>query len=629
MYLRCHLLVGALLLAACGDDGNAADVVVSSLDFGHTDCGTQAVTRSITITNESGDAFNFTTALAAGADSMYTVTPAAGAVLPSSQLTIEIVSRPIPAVSAVTDNLYGDTLTITTDQEGNKAYAVAITQTARGVYLEASSGAINFGTPLQPGGSADMPLMITNIGNVSTEVSVVSDLAPAFTLTQGATLTLAPAASGAATVHFSPGHTGENLGTLSVTSQSVAPVCSAPLEVSASGIGTAAGMAVHAVPAGLRTRQREGGVGTICTLLTNGMVACGGDNRNGARGAPDEYMAHIPQPQSGKGGGGPAPTGGLAAHDVVNFVQTKGDYLNGIVQLASGTNQFCGRRATGEVLCWGDIDGKGGRVEQTNPGVRYHPFATRVIAAGATNLALGYQYRCITSGANSTMSCTTGRSGSNASTPPSFWTVDNATQVAISGGTAYALVAGEVWSFGRSSVGERGYSANQSDPGAAIPSFTDNAQVVAGGRGVNRDNRWACARKSDGTVFCWGDNRHGQIGDGNTNNGTTAVSQVIDFEDENLTGTSELTAGNSHVCALKQGSVWCWGRGQEGQMGNGTAAQDNTKAVEVLGITTATKIDASGTRGTCAVLANHSVRCWGHIASTLYNVATPIAAFEP
>jgi len=617
-------------MAACGDDGNAADVVVSSLDFGHTDCGTQAVTRSITISNESGSAFNFTTSLAAGPDSMYTVNPPAGAVLAGSQLTLEIVSRAIPSVSAVTDNLYGDTLTISTDKDGNKAYEVAIKQTARGVYLEASAPAVNFGSPLAAGGGADMPLMITNVGNVSGEISIKSDLAPAFTISQGAVQMLAPAASGAATVHFSPGHTGDNNATLSVASVSAAPVCSAPLEVAVSGVGTAAGMARFAVPSAIRSRQRDGGVGTICTLLANGMVACGGDNFNGVRGAPDEYMAHLPQQQPGKGGGGPVPTGGLAQFDVVNFVQTKTGYLDGIVDLVSGVNEFCGRRSTGEVLCWGDVGGKGGRISQTNPTARYHPYATRVVASGVSKVALGYHTRCITTTGNNTLACSTERTGGSSSTPPDFWTVNGATDFGTSGGTAYAVVAGEVWSFGRNNSGERGYSANTSDPGDKIPNLTNIVQVVAGGRGVNRDNRWGCARNDVGEISCWGDNRHGQLGDGTTNNNQTPV-QVIDTNDAPLTGISRITSGNAHICALKNGGVWCWGRGQEGEIGNATASgqQNNPKAAEVTGLTNVATIEASGTRATCAVLTNHAVRCWGHVASNLYAAPTMLSAFEP
>lgn len=617
------------MATACGDDGNAADVVVSSVDFGHTDCGTQAVTRSLTLSNESGEAFNFTTSLAAGPDSMYVVTPAAGAVLAGSQLTIEIISKPIPAESAVTDNLYGDTLTISTDKDGDKSYDVAITQTARGVLLQAAAPAVNFGTPLQAGMSADMPLMITNIGNVSAEVSVVTDLPPAFTISQGAALTIAPGASAPSTIKFSPGHTTENLATATITAASTVPVCSKPIEVALSGIGTATGMAAHAVPSALRGRMRDsGGIGTICTLLTNGMVACGGDNFNGVRGATNEYMATIPHPESGKGGGGPSAIGGLDSYEVVNFVQTKTGYLDGVIQLVSGVNQYCARRAAGDVWCWGDIGGIGGRARQFNPTVGYHPHATRVISAGASNVALGYHHRCVTMGASNAFSCESERSGTNSTISTSGWIGTNVTSMGVNGGNSFAVVGGEVFTFGRNGSGERGYSANQNDPGAKIPSFTNVVQVVAGGRGVNRDNRWGCARKDDGSVWCWGDNRHGQLGDGTGSNNQTPV-QVRDEEDTNLSGVTSITSGNSHACALISGGVWCWGRGEEGQMGNNGILQENPKALEVTGLSTVSKVEASGTRATCAVLANGSVRCWGHIASRNYLLPTAVAAFEP
>jgi alpha-tubulin suppressor-like RCC1 family protein len=76
-----------------------------------------------------------------------------------------------------------------------------------------------------------------------------------------------------------------------------------------------------------------------------------------------------------------------------------------------------------------------------------------------------------------------------------------------------------------------------------------------------------CARTSDGTARCWGNNASGQLGDGTTA-APTAAARVA-----GLTGALQLAAGDEHTCALFAGGVArCWGRASEGALGDGTAA---------------------------------------------------------
>src|SRR5205823_835287 len=73
------------------------------------------------------------------------------------------------------------------------------------------------------------------------------------------------------------------------------------------------------------------------------------------------------------------------------------------------------------------------------------------------------------------------------------------------------------------------------------------------------------AVKSDGTVWAWGANDQGQLGDGTTTNRTTPV-QVT-----GLTGVTAIAAGGWHTLALKSdGTIWGWGGNWAGQLGDGT-----------------------------------------------------------
>ena len=62
----------------------------------------------------------------------------------------------------------------------------------------------------------------------------------------------------------------------------------------------------------------------------------------------------------------------------------------------------------------------------------------------------------------------------------------------------------------------------------------------------------ACA-VSDGTGYCWGYNGFGQLGDGTTEDRTTAV-RVTD-----LSGLRAIGAGEDTTCAVSGGKVYCWG----------------------------------------------------------------------
>ena len=81
---------------------------------------------------------------------------------------------------------------------------------------------------------------------------------------------------------------------------------------------------------------------------------------------------------------------------------------------------------------------------------------------------------------------------------------------------------------------------------------------IAGGR------YHTIALKDNGTVWAWGSNSYGQLGDGTTTNKTTPVP-VSD-----LTGVTAIAGGGYHTIALKEdGTVWAWGGNSSGQLGDG------------------------------------------------------------
>jgi alpha-tubulin suppressor-like RCC1 family protein len=135
--------------------------------------------------------------------------------------------------------------------------------------------------------------------------------------------------------------------------------------------------------------------------------------------------------------------------------------------------------------------------------------------------------------------------------------------------------------------------------GEALPTHRVATTVSAGAYHT-------CASLSNGSIQCWGDNSHGELG-----NGTTA-SSLVPVTVSGITSASAVTAsGTAHTCALLHGgSVQCWGLNSSGQLGNGTAV-DSSVPVIVSGISNAISA-VSTTRSSCALLADRTVRCWGY-----------------
>ena len=120
---------------------------------------------------------------------------------------------------------------------------------------------------------------------------------------------------------------------------------------------------------------------------------------------------------------------------------------------------------------------------------------------------------------------------------------------------------------------------------------------------------------------CWGNNYYGQLGYGTTASSTTAMygpESVVGLPAGNITSIS---CGKEHTCALVDGhdqnqgryanrTVWCWGRGDYGQLGDGTITNRNT-AVKVKGLAGNITSMEAGYLATCAVTEQGSVKCWG------------------
>lgn len=124
----------------------------------------------------------------------------------------------------------------------------------------------------------------------------------------------------------------------------------------------------------------------------------------------------------------------------------------------------------------------------------------------------------------------------------------------------------------------------------------------------------SCAIRG-GKAYCWGSNTNGELGNGTTGGSSgapVAVSTSGVLSGKTLTA---ITAGQGFTCALDTaGQVYCWGRGDFGQLGNGSTGNSNVPvAVSTSGVLsgkTLTQV-AAGFEHACAVDTAGAAYCWG------------------
>ncbi len=180
-----------------------------------------------------------------------------------------------------------------------------------------------------------------------------------------------------------------------------------------------------------------------------------------------------------------------------------------------------------------------------------------------------------------------------------------------------AVLLAAALTAGPASAGDPGRDPEPPPRGEATEAPDDDGEaVVVGIAQVTTGDYHSCARLANSQVRCWGAGEDGQLGNGTYNDSPTAV--VV----KNVTGPGPLqnvvqvAAGEYHSCALLANrQVRCWGYNAEGQLGDGTNDISNRPVVVRNAADTGplqnVRAITGETSGTCALLTNDQVRCWG------------------
>ncbi|TVQ96247.1 MAG: hypothetical protein EA398_16295 [Deltaproteobacteria bacterium] len=292
-----------------------------------------------------------------------------------------------------------------------------------------------------------------------------------------------------------------------------------------------------------------------------------------------------------------------------------GTGLTDVESLSVGNGHSCAITRFGRVLCWGS--NAFGQLGNGDVGGQSADPVEVEGLSGVTAVSAGLDHTCAIS--NGAVWCWGSNAvgqlgdGTQEDSPVPVMVHSNlpsgAIAVAAGGDTninsrrlSCALSSGEVWCWGAGALGDGG--SEQSDVPVRVSALPSARDVTVG---VASSALHACATTVGGSLYCWGNNERGQLGNGGTSSSTSAAATMPFGQ------VQSAAAGGRHTCALRSdGRVYCWGDGGNGVLGLGSQEQHNSPQ-QVPGIETAVSI-ATGFH-TCAALESGQVACWGRNVS--------------
>ena len=314
-----------------------------------------------------------------------------------------------------------------------------------------------------------------------------------------------------------------------------------------------------------------------CYLGSDGSIYCWGQAQNGQMG--DSTAFSLPAQK----------VPGIVSGSGSNFVAT---------QISAGESHICAVMDDGKVKCWGRNDyGQTGNgyTRQSNTGNPYEVhFLHGTIYPGGGPGVTDDNYVIKASDSTPLTDIVQVSAGIS-----STCAIDNSTNA---------------WCWGANAQGQSGFGDVKSTGDFAAPKARQvrdgSANPISGFRSVAVGELFACALKNDGTVWCWGDNSEGQLGNGGVADSSTPI-QVA-----GITSATAIAAGARHACVVAAGAVKCWGQGADGRLGS-SRASGGLAPVDVPGLTNVSRISA-GFAHSCALDTSAKLWCWGRFYDNYY-----------
>ena len=245
-------------------------------------------------------------------------------------------------------------------------------------------------------------------------------------------------------------------------------------------------------------------------------------------------------------------------------------------QVAAGFNHTTAVKTDGTLWCWG-INTQGQLGDNTSS-VRSSPVTTTGGGTIWKQVSAGQQHTAAvkTDGTLWGWGATTGDGTTTSRSSPVTTTGGGTTWKQVACGyrhTAAVKTDGTLWTWGTNTNGELGdnTSSGRSSPVTTTGGGTTWKQVAGG-----RNN--TAAIKTDGTLWCWGFNGNGSIGDNTSSVRSSPVTTAAGGTNWYSVAMNQQTAG-----IKTDGTLWCWGRNLRGQVGDNSSTNPRLSPVSVVG----------------------------------------------
>ncbi len=302
-------------------------------------------------------------------------------------------------------------------------------------------------------------------------------------------------------------------------------------------------------------------------LLANGTVMAWGENASGQLGDGTNTMSEVPVAVEG---------------------------LTGVKAIAAGYDHSLALLSNGTVMAWGANEA--GQLGDASFNESNVPVAVQGLTK-VTAVSAGDEYSVALLSNGTVMAWGNGEHGQlgdgktgNSDVPVAVKAVTGATAVSAGGEHSLALLGdGTVMAWGEDDYGQLGNSAvtNEeeefSDSPVAVLGLSSVEAVAAGGE-------HSLALLSGGTVMAWGEDEYGQLGDG-----SIARSEQAPVPVSGLSGVNAISAaGENSLALLSGGTVVAWGEDRHGELGDGSAGEPSDVPVAVSGLSEVSGISAGG-----------------------------------
>ena len=345
-----------------------------------------------------------------------------------------------------------------------------------------------------------------------------------------------------------------------------------------------------------------------CAIALNGRAYCWGSGNSGKLGNGSTASSRVPVAVN---------TSGVLAGKTIK-------------QISAGENHTCAIASDNRAYCWGS--NKNGQLGNGSTADSNVPVAVNMSGAlaGKTikQMSVEFSTSCVVASDNRAYCWGSNKNGQlgNGSTADSRVPVAVNTSGVLVGKTIKEVTTGgfhtcaldtssKMYCWGLNSSGRLG--GGLTSILSNVPVAVNMSGALAGKtiKQMSTGYSSTCAIASDNRAYCWGSGNNGQLGNGSTADSRVPVAVNMSGA---LVGKTikQILAGGDHGCVVaSDDKMYCWGLNNNGELGNNSSVNSSVPvAVNADGVLAGKTIRqmSAGFSSTCAVDSGYGIYCWGY-----------------